>query len=147
PSGAFAMATEYEVTLLPEVLLGPTQVFAKEPRFTVRTDQFRVQRVDVREEPVPERRSTVVLRGEVRFNYAVDPRLLAGKMRLVDPLRGAADPVPLAMETGYTNPVVSFRSAPLTKEKAERELQLVVVADLTPAQGNVPLAQDWVERV
>jgi len=147
PSGAFAMATEYEVTLLPEALLDSTQAFATDPRFAVRTDQFRVQRVDVREDPVPDRRSAVVLRGEVRFNYAVDPRLLAGKMQLVDPLRGTADPVPVALETSYTNTVLTFRSDPVAKEKAERELRLVILADLTPAQGNVSLGGDYVDRI
>jgi len=147
PSGRFTPATEYRIELSAGRLLEPGQVFAGKSSFIVRTDQFQVERVDIFEEPGPAEIGGVTLRGDARFNYPVDPRVLATKMRLVDPERGEASPVPLEIETGWTARIISFRSESIVKKTSERELRLVILSDLTPAQGNVPLSADFVQKV
>ena len=69
------------------------QSFAGDTELEVRIDQFLVEGIEVWEEPDAEG-DAVVLRGNLRFNYSVDPELLAGMIRLEDPgrRRGARDP-------------------------------------------------------
>ncbi|MCB1036627.1 MAG: alpha-2-macroglobulin family protein, partial [Acidobacteria bacterium] len=147
PSGGFPIASQYAVTLITERLLGENQVFAGETRLTVRTDQFLVETVEVTEEPVLDGESQVVLRGEIRFNYAVDPQTLAPLITLRD---GAAEggKVEVSLENTYwTRPGIGFRTGPIRKASQEREVELVVDASLTPSEGNVPLGQDFVEKL
>src|SRR5262245_29425468 len=143
PSGGFAMATAYTVTLIPERLLAETQVLRGDLRLPVKTDQFRVERIDAYEEPAQDRAGFVVLRADLRFNYPVRPEALATKLRLLDPAAGEGRPVPLAVETHEIGRVLGVRSEPVRKAREERRLQLVVGRELTPAGGNVALLEDY----
>ena len=83
PSGGFAPATAYDFELIPDRFLGAGQSFTGDTEIEVRIDQFLVEGVEVWEEPQAEG-DDVVLRGNIRFNYRVDPRVLAGLIRLED---------------------------------------------------------------
>ncbi len=144
PSGGFAPATAYRVALIPERFLGPGQSFAGDPELEVRLDQFLIEGVEVWEEPDAEG-GTVVLRGTLRFNYAVDPELLAGMIRLDDPR--AAEAPEIQLETGWRDRSIPFRSTPVIKEKLARTLTLRVDSELTPAAGNVPLGEPFAHPV
>src|SRR6266700_1758738 len=110
-------------------------------------DQFQGERVDTVEEPVLEGKHLVTIRGNVRFNYSVNPGVLASKMRLIDPLQGETNPIPLELETTYRSQDIGFHSKPVEKQKDKRELRLVILSDLKPEGGNLPLAADWVHTV
>jgi hypothetical protein len=144
PSGGFAPATAYTVGLIPQRFLGAGQSFAGDAELEVRIDQFLVEGVEVWEEPQAEG-DAVVLRGNLRFNYRVEPELLAGMIRLEDPR--AAEAPEIQLEIGWRNSSIPFRSTPVTKEKQPRTLTLTVDAALTPAQGNVPLGEPFVHGV
>lgn len=148
PTDRLTMATEYTVALIPERLLGEGQVLTGESELTVRTDRFVVEGVQVREEPAPDAgKGAVVLRGEVRFNYPVDPEELAGKLTLRDPAGPGTGEVEVLLETSYPSAVAAFRSAPVVKRPAARELRLTVAPELTPARGNVALPGEFVQAV
>ncbi|MGH9380429.1 MAG: alpha-2-macroglobulin family protein [Thermoanaerobaculia bacterium] len=147
PTGGFQMATEYEVTLVPERLTGDAYHFTGDTSAQVRTDDFLVERVDVRQEPRLEGKNEVVIVGNLRFNYPVEPEELAPRLRLVDPARGEGDPVPVVIQTYYRDRVIAFRSDPVRKQPKPRDLRLVIRGDLTPAAGNVPLGNDHEEVV
>ena len=147
PSDKFGMAMAYEFRLLGEQLLEPEQYFVGDTEFEVVTDSFQVERVDTVQEPRLGGDNEVVIVGNIRFNYPVEPTELATRLRLVDPLRGAGDPIEVGVETYYNDSVLAFRSDPVRKEAAERELSLIVRADLTPAEGNVALGNDFVEPI
>ena len=72
-----------------------------ETELTVKTDKFLVEEVDVTEEPALEGKAKVVFRGEIRFNYAVNPETLAPLVKLVDP--EATEPIEVKLETDYQN--------------------------------------------
>ncbi len=74
PSGGLPVASEYKVELDPAKVVTGTQVFSGETELTVKTDKFLVEEVTVLEEPALEGKGKVVFRGELRFNYAVDPK-------------------------------------------------------------------------
>lgn len=145
PSGGFPVASEYRMDLIPERLLQEGQVFSGETEVVVRTDQFLVEGVDVVEEPALEGKGKVVFRGEIRFNYPVNPEVLAPKIRLEDPR--APKPVAVTLETSWQNPVIGFRTEAVQKEKDERTVRLVLGADLTPANGNAPLGEEFVREI
>lgn len=140
PTDRLEMATEYTLALIPERLLAEGQVLVGPRQLSVRTDQFLVEGVSVFEEPVPTAGpGAVVLRGEVRFNYPVNPEELAGRLHLTD----GGQAVELFYETTWPSTAVGFRTAPVQKRPAERSLALTVEAALTPARGNVPLTGDF----
>ena len=150
PSGGFSPATDYKISLMPEILLASGQSLKGKTEINFRTDDFKVEDVTVNEEPFLEKKNTLTLVIEVRFNYSVDPEVIARKVRLVD-ARGGADgkekEVALKLETTYWSDVIKWRTEPIEKQKEERELKLAILGDLVPAQGNVPLGVDYIKPV
>ena len=144
PSGGFAPATAYTVSLIPERFLSEGQSLAGDGELEVRIDQFLVEGVEVWEEPDAEGEA-VVLRGNLRFNYRVDPELLAGLIRLEDP--AAAEQPEIQLEIGWRDRSIPFRSTPVRKEKRPRALTLTVDGTLTPSEGNVPLGEPFTHSV
>jgi hypothetical protein len=147
PAGRFAMATEYAVTLLPAVLLSSEQVLRGESRLTVKTDQFRVERVDSFEEPATDRPGFVILRADMRFNYPVNPEALVyeGAAHGPGPGRGPAHP-PVGRVAGGGN-----RPEPAQRAGAQDARRAAAPArrprDLTPAEGNVALRASYRQDV
>jgi uncharacterized protein YfaS (alpha-2-macroglobulin family) len=144
PSGGFQPATAYVVALIPQRILGEDQSFSGDTELEVRIDQFLVEGVELWEEPEIDG-DGVVVRGTLRFNYRVEPELLAGLIRLEDPRAETAPEIQL--EVGWRNRSIPFRSTPVAKGKKPRTLSLVVDAALTPAEGNVPLGEPFVHPV
>ncbi|MBM4255464.1 MAG: alpha-2-macroglobulin family protein [Deltaproteobacteria bacterium] len=142
-----AMATEYHIALIPERLHKTGQTLKGKSEFTLHTERFTVERIDITEEPVLDAKHQVILRGSARFNTVVNPEVLAPKLRLIDPLRGAQDPLPLELETTYRSHVIGFRSKAIEKQKTPRDLQLIILSNLTPEGGSVTLAKDWEQKI
>ncbi|MCB1058391.1 MAG: alpha-2-macroglobulin family protein, partial [Acidobacteria bacterium] len=147
PSGGFPIASQYAVTLIPERLLGPDRTLGGDARLVVRTDQFLVESVEVNEEPLLDGEGKVVLRGTIRFNYAVDPETLAPLIELKDSQAEGGKVEVTLEETYWSRPQIGFRTGPVQKQKDERELDLVIDAALTPSEGNVPLGQEFTEKI
>jgi uncharacterized protein YfaS (alpha-2-macroglobulin family) len=145
PSGGLPVASEYTVELLPERFLKEGMVFTGDREITVRTDQFLVEGIDVTEEPALEGKARILFRGQMRFNYPVDPKVVIAKTKLVDPAGG--EPMSLELETDWTAPVIAFRTPTIQKQRDERKLRLVIDQTLTPAQGNVPLKEEYVQEI
>ena len=143
----FAMSTEYRVALILERLLKTGQTLKGKSEFALQTDPFKIERIDITEEPVLDTKHHVILRGSARFNSQVNPEVLAPKLRLIDPLRGEQEPIPLELETTYRSQVIGFRSQPLEKQKTPRDLKLVILSNLTPEGGNTTLVKDWEQKI
>ncbi|MGE0825695.1 MAG: alpha-2-macroglobulin [Candidatus Binatia bacterium] len=143
----FAMATEYRLALIIERIIKSNYTFTGKSEFVLQTEAFKVERIDISEEPVLEGKHHVLIRGNARFNTVVNPEVLATKLRLIDPLRGENDPIPVDLETTYRSQVIGFRSQPIEKHKEPRKLKLVILSNLTPEGGNVTLATDWVQTI
>ena len=148
PSGGFPVASEYEIQLIPDRLLGDGQSLAGDKQLTVRTDPFLVEGVEIQEEPVVDAAAQVTFRGQLNFNYPVDPEALAPLIRLVDSLVPGGEGVEVTLENPYwTREAIGFRTAPVTKTRAERQVQLVISRQLTPKVGNVSLGRDFMETI
>lgn len=139
----FPPATRYEFRLFPDRFLPPGKALHGRARLTVTSDRFRVVALTADEEALADRANQVALQGEIRFSHQVSPQDLAQHMRLLDPLRGARDPVALTFLTAASDRVIAFRTEPLTKVADARDVWFEVSRDLQPAAGNVPLASRW----
>ena len=138
----FSGASEYELALNPPALLGPDEAFVGETLLTFKTGTFKVEQIRLEQQPDPGGPTMVTIGGQIRFNTEVDPETLLGHIKLIDPLRGEEDPVPLALLDAYSSRSLSFRSAPLEKTDQARDLILSVAPDLLPSMGNIPLGQE-----
>jgi uncharacterized protein YfaS (alpha-2-macroglobulin family) len=147
PTHRLAPATRYTIELLPSLLVPEGMALVGERRFEAQTDAFQVERVIAHEEPEPDADHRVRLRGELRFNYPVEPRELAPRIALLDPDAPDAKEVAVALESRHGATVIGWRSDPIEKSHAERELRLTIAADLTPAEGNVPLGADFTKTL
>ncbi|MCE2514686.1 MAG: alpha-2-macroglobulin family protein [Acidobacteria bacterium] len=147
PTDSFSIATRYRIELSVRRLLRPNQVFNGETHFSIVTNQFVVRELAVNEEPLTDPLRHVALRGRVRFNYPVVPEELAKYFRLSDPLKGDGNPVAITLEATYASRVIEFRSAPVAKQKDEREVTLRISSDLKPRRGNVSLTSDFIRTV
>ncbi|MFL6232187.1 MAG: hypothetical protein ACJ76N_03560, partial [Thermoanaerobaculia bacterium] len=145
PSGGLPVASEYRVTLDPARIVHEGQVFSGDTELTVKTDKFLVEEVTVAEEPALEGKAKVVYRGEIRFNYPVEPETLAPLVKLVDP--EAPKPIEVKLETDYRSKVIGYSTEPVQKKKEERKIRLTLPASLTPAQGNAPLGEEYVKEI
>ncbi len=146
----FNMATDYTITLKPDNFLKPGEALGGKTEFEIRTDKFKIEQATVAEEPVPDRKNTVTLVGTIDFNYTVDPTVMARKISLIElPAEkdGEEKLIPIKLITDYWNTTIKWSSDPIEKMAAERELKLVIVGDLTPAEGNVALGEDYVEKI
>jgi uncharacterized protein YfaS (alpha-2-macroglobulin family) len=150
PSGGFSPATDYQISLIPEILLPSGQSLKGKTAINFRTDDFKVEDVTVGEEPFLEKKNALTLVIEARFNYSVDPEVIARKVHLVDS-KGGADgkekELALKLETTYWSDVIKWRTGPIERQKEERELKLTILGDLVPAQGNVPLGKDYTKPI
>ncbi|HEX4960239.1 MAG TPA: alpha-2-macroglobulin [Thermoanaerobaculia bacterium] len=144
-SGGLPVASEFKVQLDPDKIVQKGQVFTGDTEFTVRTDKFLVEDVTVNEEPALEGKNKVILRGEMKFNYAVEPKTLAPLVKLVDP--DQSKPVGVALEIDYQNRSIGYRTEPIEKKKEARKVKLTIAGTLTPAGGNVPLGEDSVKEI
>src|SRR3954464_4080062 len=145
PSGGLPVASEYRVTLDPAKIVHEGQVFSGDTELTVKTDKFLVEEVTVAEEPALEGKAKVVYRGEIRFNYPVEPETLAPLVKLVDPEE--PKPVGVKLEIDYRSKVVGYSTEPVQKKKDERKIRLTIASSLTPAQGNAPLGEEYVKEI
>ena len=146
----FNMATDYTITLKPENFLKPGESLGGKTEFEIRTDKFKIEQATVEEEPVPDKKNTVTLAGTLDFNYTVDPSVVARKISLIElPAEkgGEEKLIPIKLVTDYWNTTIKWSSDPIEKMALERELKLVIVGDLTPAEGNVALGDDYVEKI
>ena len=114
PSGGLPVASEYKVELDPARIVQAGQVFSGDTELTVRTDKFLVEEVTVQEEPALEGKAKVVYRGEIRFNYPVNPETLAPLVKLVDPEE--SKPLEVKLETDYQNKVIGYSTSPVSDE-------------------------------
>src|SRR6185295_16515349 len=121
PSGGLPVASEFKVELDPAKVIQPGQIFTGPTEFTVKTDKFLVEEVTVSEEPALESKGKVVFRGEMRFNYPVNPETLGPLVKLTDP--AAPQPTNVVLETDWNNRIIGYRTEPVQKQKDERKVQ------------------------
>src|SRR6185436_18823147 len=112
PAAPFAIATDYRIYLKKARLVAAAQRFRGDGEVKIVFDPFLIERIATAEEPLPAAPRQVVLRGEIHFNYSINPEMLVSRVSLID---GAErQPVEILAEGG-TNAVIAFRSKPLPK--------------------------------
>ncbi len=143
----FARASVYELAFNPPAVLSPDESFVGETLLTFKTGTFNVEQFRIEQQPDPSGPTMVTIGGDIRFNTQVDPETLLDNIKLIDPLRGEEDPVPLALLDAYSGRTLSFRSAPLEKTTEPRELVLSISPELRPSLGNIPLGREVTQAI
>ncbi len=146
-SGRLPMATEFTLSFIPVRFEAAGRLLVGEREFTLRTDQFRVERIEVQEESSGDDDKRVLFTGRIHFNYPVTPGELATRIRLFDITRPESEAVDVILQTTWASSVISFRTAAVRKSKDARTLRLAIFADLTPSQGNVSLGEEFVQEI
>lgn len=141
PAGSLPIASQYTLRVDPSRIGTDEIPFDGPSEFEVKTDDFLVRRVTWAEQPIAN--GFFVLQGEANFNYPVSPESLIPRIHL----RDGASTVRVELVTPYQSESLTWRSAPLRKEKREREVTLVIDNGLFPAEGNVTLGKEFVQSI
>ena len=59
--------------------------------------------------------------GTIRFNYPVDPEVLATKVKLIDPALGECQPLEVELETSWQDQSIGFRTEPVQKQRGRAD--------------------------
>jgi uncharacterized protein YfaS (alpha-2-macroglobulin family) len=142
PAGGFPAGVDYAVSLNLARFVGAGQRFRGDGELKVRIDGLMVEKVVTFEEPAGDRKA-VVLRGEIHFNYPIDPALLVVRASLVD----GDDTRPIEIVDGYTSQVLSFRTHPIAKGHDARTVKLVIGKGLPENTHGAKLEKDYVREI
>jgi len=141
PAGALPIASQYTLRVEPGRIGTKEIPFDGPSEFEVKTDDFLVRRVTWVEQPVAN--GFFFLQGEANFNYAVSPEILTPRIYL----RDGSSTVRVELVTPYRSESLTWRTAPLRKDKREREVRLIIDKGLFPADGNVTLGKEFVQSI
>jgi uncharacterized protein YfaS (alpha-2-macroglobulin family) len=144
PAGGFNIGTEYRIALKTPRLVSAGQRFRGDGDVKVIIDRLLIERIVTAEEPLAAAPRDVVLRGEVHFNYAVNPEILVSRVTLID--GGEKVPIEILVDGG-TSAVIAFRSKPLPKGREERTIKIVVDKSVATNVGGQSLESDYVKEV
>jgi len=128
PAGALPIASQFKIVY-------------GDANFAIKTDDFLVRRVTWTELPIGN--GLVMLHGEAEFNYIVAPETLAPRIRL----RDTSGDAKVELITPYHAQTIAWRTAPLRKQKLERDVAIVIAKDLYPVDGNVTLDRDFEQKI
>jgi len=150
PSRRFKNATDYKIKLLPEILLSYGVSLIGKSEFDFRTSNFIVVHTTLEELQDPDNKNSIFYTGTIEFSHVVDPKVLVRKVSLKK-ISSESDnkgvEIPIKLETNYWSSTVKWRSLPIEKKKNETKLVLDIVGDITPAEGNVPLGEDFSQEI
>jgi len=100
-----------------------------------------VEKVVTTEEPAGGKKA-VIVKGEIHFNYSVDPELLITKASLLD----GTDRQPIEI-TGSGGTVISFRSRPIAKRTDARTVKLILEKGLAERSRGARLDADFTQDI
>jgi uncharacterized protein YfaS (alpha-2-macroglobulin family) len=143
PAGGLTIAQTYTIHLKTQRLVGATERFRGDGDLAVTIDGLMVEKVVTTEEGTGDRKS-VVISGQIVFNYAVDPAMVITHAYLLDGER--RQPIEL-MDGGGTALVTSFRTQPLVKGEDERVVKLVIEKGLAEHNRGARLEADYVHPI
>ena len=142
PAGeGFPIGQVYRITLNTKRLITSDQHFRGSEELTIRVDGLMVEKVITNEEGAADRKA-VVLKGEIHFNYTVDPMMVITKTSIVD----GSDRKPIEI-TSSSDGVIAFRTAPIAKASSERIVKLIVEKGLAERSRGAMLENDYVREI
>ena len=143
PAGGFAIGTDYTITLNTKRFTGPDERFRGDGVLTFRVDKLMVEKIVTTEEPVADKRS-VILKGEITFNYAVDGPMVITHTTLIDGDR--REPIEV-LESDGNGLIVPFRTQPIAKSEKERTVKLVIAKGLAERSHGALLDADYTHEI
>ena len=143
PAGGFAIGTTYTIALNAKRFITATERFRGSDTLTFKIDALMVEKVVTTEEPVQDRKS-VILKGEITFNYSVDPTIVITHTTLVD--GDAHLPIEI-LEASDGDRLISFRTQPIEKSASERTVKLVIEGGLAERSRGAKLENTYTHEI
>lgn len=137
PAGGFGIGTDYTIALNTQRFVGPGERFRGDNELKLRIDKLMVDKVVTSQEPGPDPKS-VIVRGEIHFNYTVDPAMVVTHTALID----GQEQRPIEVLDGYGGNVVGFRTQPVARRERERVVRLLIRKGLAQATRGAKLEND-----
>src|SRR5258708_21616214 len=142
PAGeGFPIGNVYRMALNTRRLATSDEHFRGDSEVTVRVDGLMVEKVITSEETAADKKS-VVVKGEIRFTYPADPKMLVTRMSLVD----GTDRQPLET-TGSSESVISFRTHPLAQQENERVARLIIEKGVPERSRGAKPEADYIHEI
>lgn len=142
PAGpGFPIGNVYRVSLNTKRLLTSDQHWRGDDEVTIKVDGLLIEKVVTTEESAGDKKS-VVIKGEIHFNYSVDPELLITKASIVD----GTDRQPIDI-SGSSGTVISFRSHPIAKRSDGRVVKLILEKGIAERSRGARLENDFVQEI
>ena len=143
PAGGFAIGTDYTITLNTKRFTGLDERFRGDGVLTFRVDKLMVEKIVTTEEPLADKKS-VILKGEITFNYAVDGPMVVTHTTLIDGDRH--EPIEV-LESGSNGLIVPFRTQPIAKSENERSVKIVIAKGLAERSHGAMLDADYTHEI
>jgi uncharacterized protein YfaS (alpha-2-macroglobulin family) len=143
PAGGFSIGTTYTISLKTQRFITADERFRGSGDLTVMIDAVTVEKVVTTEVPQSDRKS-VVINGEITFNYPVDVATVITHLTFVDgDKRQSVDVI------AYTDNdrVITFRTWPVAKSQQERTAKLIIARGLPESTHGAKLENDYVAEV
>lgn len=136
PEAFLLPSTEYRAEVLPEIVTDPNSYMKGKRKFTFHTARFRVEASSVSLIFGPDIKKQVILVGEVRFNYSVEPGEAKKYLRVeFEKVR----PIQYEITTRRPEATIRFESEPMDRWEEEQRVRLTVSQRLRPISGNLGL--------
>jgi uncharacterized protein YfaS (alpha-2-macroglobulin family) len=143
PQGGFNIGWDYTIALKTPRFIAAGERFRGDGKLTVKIDKLMVEKVVTNEEPTGDRK-TVVLHGEITFNYMVDPAMLVTQAVLID---GDERQHIEIVDSQYNSATIAFRTRPIVKREAERVVKLVIPKGLPETYRGTRLDEEYSSEI
>jgi uncharacterized protein YfaS (alpha-2-macroglobulin family) len=143
PAGGFAIGTNYTIALKTQRLIGADERFRGDGEVNVSVDNLMVEKVVTSEERIAERKG-VVVRGEISFNYPVDPAMVITHATFID--GDERQPIEVIDSPGGGR-IITFRTRQVAKSEHERTAKLVIAKGLAERTHGAKLESDYTANI
>ena len=137
-------STEYTAEVLPEIVTQENHYLKGKRKFKLHTARFRIEDASISLHFGPDIKKEVVLMGEVRFNYPVEPEGVKDYLNIVIE-RGRH--IPFEITTSRSSTSIRFESEPMERWDEDRTIHLMVSQGIRPINGNLGLYDDYVKAI
>ena len=143
PAGGFGIGTTYTITLNTKRFIEADERFRGSDTVTFHVDALMVEKVVTNEEPIADQKR-VIVKGEITFNYSVEPAMLITHTTLID--GDAHEPIEI-LDSGDDDHIISFRTQPISKSDNERTVKLVIESGLAERSHGAKLENTYTHDI
>jgi hypothetical protein len=144
PETILLPSTEYTAEVNPEIVTHANEYLKGKRKFSFHTPRFRVEVASISLHFGPDIKKEVVLMGEVRFNYPVEPNQVK-KFMVLSFERGRN--IPYEITTMKSSSTIRFETDPMERWEKDKNILLKIGKNLLPVNGNLGIYEEYIKFV